>query len=79
MDAEGGTDLAVPLVARAEAVVSRYFKYNSLFLYYTLLDRVLGVTPKPSDGPRPGKTRIAFWDVVECPHGIRGLRRWWKS
>ena len=51
----------------------RYFKYNSLFLYYTLLDRVLGVTPKPSDGPRPGKTRIAFLGCRGVPARYSGF------
>jgi N-acetylglucosaminyldiphosphoundecaprenol N-acetyl-beta-D-mannosaminyltransferase len=51
----------------------RYFKYNSLFLYYTLLDRVLGVSPKPSDGPRPGKTRIAFLGCRGVPARYSGF------
>ena len=51
----------------------RYFKYNSLFLYYTLLDRVLGVSPKPSDGPRPGKARIAFLGCRGVPARYSGF------
>ena len=54
-------------------LLPRYIKFNSLFLYYTLLDRVLGVTPKPSDGPRPGKTRIAFLGCRGVPARYSGF------
>ena len=54
-------------------LLPRYIKFNSLFLYYTLLDRVLGITPKPSDGPRPGKTRIAFLGCRGVPARYSGF------
>ena len=51
----------------------RYFKFNSLFLYYTFLDRLLGVTPRPSDMPKPGKQTIAFLGCRGVPARYSGF------
>jgi exopolysaccharide biosynthesis WecB/TagA/CpsF family protein len=51
----------------------RYFKYNSLFLYYSWLDRLLGGTPRPSDMPREGKKKIAFLGCRGVPARYSGF------
>ena len=51
----------------------RYFKYNSLFLYYSLLDRLLGGTPLPADMPKDGKKKIAFLGCRGVPARYSGF------
>jgi glycosyltransferase involved in cell wall biosynthesis len=51
----------------------RYFKYNSLFLYYSWLDRLLGGTPRPSDMPKEGKKKIAFLGCRGVPARYSGF------
>ena len=54
-------------------LLPRYIKFNSLFLYYALLDRVLGVTRQPSDMPKSGKQTIAFLGCRGVPARYSGF------
>jgi glycosyltransferase involved in cell wall biosynthesis len=51
----------------------RYFKYNSLFLYYSWLDRLLGGTPRLTDMPKDGKKKIAFLGCRGVPARYSGF------
>jgi len=51
----------------------RYFKYNSLFLYYSGLDLLLGGTPRPADMPKEGKKKIAFLGCRGVPARYSGF------
>ncbi len=51
----------------------RYLKFNSLFLFYTFLDRWLGTGPKGVRAPKPGKQKIAFLGCRGVPARYSGF------
>ena len=51
---------------------ARYFKFNSLFVYYSMRDKVLG-PPKHQRTNTPGKTKIAFLGSRGVPARYSGF------
>ena len=61
------------LLQEPRRLLPRYLKFNSLFVYYSMMERVLGETGKGLGFPREGKQSVAFLGCRGVPARYSGF------